>query len=338
MAEVRTSSGMKLTTEVTELEMPHSVCSVYSVVPKRHFHHIANTTNNAVESKQALKCAGVAVMRQLLFIILSAGLIAACQSPEPPAEADTETETVTTPAVAVESASDACHLSMGWDPWEPYHFIAAGGQVQGLDVDLVSALAEDVGCSLEFVQGNWASLLRLIRLGDLDLLPGATHTPEREDFSWFSDPYREEHFMVYVRIDDADEWQDQSIETLLESGFRIGVTQGYIYPQAISRFQGEERFRGQFIEAAVGELNFSNLMDHRIDGFVEDPFVAAAIQRRRSWGTEIVPLELDFSAGEVHLLFSRESTNENLVNAFNEALEGLRDDGRYDQIMARYLD
>lgn len=273
-------------------------------------------------------------MKKFPAIFLSAGLVAACQSPEPPAEVETSTP----PVVAVETARDDCHLSMGWDPWEPYHFVAAGGQVQGLDVDLVSALAEEVGCSLEFVQGNWASLLRLIRLGDLDLLPGATHTPEREAFSWFSEPYREEHFLVYVRIDDASRWADQTLESLLEDGFRLGVTQGYIYPRAISRYQGQDRFQTQFIEAAVGELNFSNLMDHRIDGFVEDPFVTAAIQRRRSWGTAIVPLKLDFSAGEVHLLFSRESTSKNLVETFNEALDALREDGRYDRIMARYLD
>lgn len=274
-------------------------------------------------------------MKPISVVILSAGLVAACQSPEPPMEAE---PTPVAPLTMTESLADDCHLSMGWDPWEPYHFVAAGGQVQGLEVDLISALAEEVGCSLSFVQGNWASLLRLIRLGDLDLLPGATHTPEREAFSWFSDPYREEHFMVYARIDDAARWADQPLEALLDDGFRLGVTQGYIYPDAINRLQGEDRFRGQFIEAAVGELNFSNLMDHRIDGFVEDPFVTASIQRRRSWGTAIVPLALDFSAGQVHLLFSRESTNENLVEAFNQALDTLREDGRYDQIMARYLD
>jgi polar amino acid transport system substrate-binding protein len=274
-------------------------------------------------------------MIRATLLCLPLVLLIACQSPEPPESVETRPDEAST---AIETAAADCHLSMGWDPWEPYHFTAAGGQVQGLDIDLVSALAEEVGCSLSFVQGNWASLLRLIRLGELDLLPGATHTPEREAFSWFSDPYREEHFRIYVRIEDAAGWSDQSLEDLLAEGFRLGVTQGYIYPEEVASLQADERYQGRFIEAAVGELNFSHLLDHRIDGFIEDPFVSAAIQRRRGWGGGIVALDLDFSAGEVHLLFSRTSTSENLVEDFNRALETLREDGRYDRIMARYLD
>ena len=50
---------------------------------------------------------------------------------------------------------------MGWDPWEPYHFAGAGGRVQGLDIDIVSELGDRVDCELEWVQGNWASLLKI---------------------------------------------------------------------------------------------------------------------------------------------------------------------------------
>ncbi|MFU8832682.1 MAG: hypothetical protein ACNA7J_11090, partial [Wenzhouxiangella sp.] len=75
----------------------------------------------------------------------------------------------------------------------------------------------------------------------------------------------------------------------------------------------DERFSENFVEAAVSELNFANMMDHTIDGFVEDPFVATAIDRRRNWGLEIEPLDLDFGRGQVHLLFSRESVDEDLV-------------------------
>lgn len=274
-------------------------------------------------------------MNRTLTVFLSLFLLSACEGPEPPAE---EQPPAAEPETVAETPAEACHLNMGWDPWEPYHFVSAGGQVQGLDVDLVTALAEEVGCSLSFVQGNWASLLRLIRLGDLDLLPGATHTPEREEFSWFSEPYREEQFKLYVRVEDLSRWEGHSLEELLEDNFRIGVTQGYIYPDELARFQGRERHQAQFVEAAVGELNFSNLLDHRIDGFVEDPYVAAAIQRRRSWGTGIEPLAMEFGAGEVHLLFSRASTTENLVESFNQALEELQASGRYEQITQRYLE
>jgi polar amino acid transport system substrate-binding protein len=278
-------------------------------------------------------------MPRYLLIPVLALLIAACQPADQPETPTLVDEPPTVGETIAERPDDRdCQLSMGWDPWEPYHFSGVGGQVQGLDIDLVSAAAERVGCELTFVQGNWASLLQLIRLGELDLLPGASHTPEREEFAWFSDPYRHERFELYVRAIETSEWQGESVENLLENGMRIGITQGYIYGDVIDSLQGDDRYAENFIEASVGELNFTRLMDHRIDGFVEDPFVASTIQRRRSWGTDIEALPFDLGGGEVHLLFSHASTSAELAAAFNQALADMRSESEYDAIMARYLD
>lgn len=269
-------------------------------------------------------------------------LLSACQqADETPAPAtppsEVETETPASQAQADEM-DQRCELTMGWDPWEPYHFAGAGGRVQGLDIDIVSELGDRVDCQLEWVQGNWASLLRLLQAGELDMLPGATFTPEREQFAWFSDPYREERFALFVRSEEVDQWSDQALGSLLDGGFRIGVTQGYIYSGPIQALQSDSRYSGQFIEAPIGELNLHALLDYRIDGFLEDPFVVAAIQRRRSGSSEIDSLDLDFGSGEVHLLFSRQSVSQDLVQQFNEALEAMRTDGTYEDIMNRYKD
>jgi polar amino acid transport system substrate-binding protein len=275
-------------------------------------------------------------MKWTLAVLTSAFMLAACQAPE---DTEPRPESATTNGVLERLAPETeapCQLTMGWDPWEPYHFSTAGDEVQGLDIELVTALADQVGCELAFIQGNWASLLSLIRVGELDLLPGATHTPEREEFSWFSAPYREETFLLYVRVDEARDWEADSLQSLLDQEFRLGVTQGYIYGDPINELQMDEQYSDNFVEAAVAELNFANLMDHTIDGFVEDPFVAAAIDRRRNWGLDIEPLALEFGYGQVHLLFSRESVDEELVHEFDQALRTIRADGTYDRIMGRY--
>lgn len=278
-------------------------------------------------------------MKRWIVFLALVFLLAACEqadSPEPTAQPpETDEEAI---EVAATEPEETCNVSIGWDPWEPYHYSAAGGEVQGLDIDLVAALARRANCELEFVQGSWAGLLRLIRTGDLDLLLGATRTPEREQFAWFSEPYREESFSLYVRSIEGSQWAGKELTELLEAGFRIGVTQGYIYSEDVSFLQSDHAYRENFVEAAVGELNFTHLMDHRIDGFLEDPFVFAAIDRRRTWGVEMEPLPLDLGSGEVHMLFSRESVSEPVVTRFNEALAELRDSSEYEQIMSRYRD
>ncbi len=280
-------------------------------------------------------------MKHLIGLFALTLILVGCESadpPEPEAPASPQPPTEEQQTTATTETEEACEITMGWDPWEPYHFSGLGGRVQGLDIDLITAIAERTDCEIEFLQGSWAGLLRMIRTGELDLLLGATRTDEREEFAWFSDPYREENFSLYVRSAEAEQWSDQSLQDLIEGGFRIGVTQGYIYTSEITDLQSDPAHGDQFIEAAVGELNFTHLLDHRIDGFLEDPFVFTAIDRRRNWGVEMEPLNLAFGSGEVHMMFSRESVDESLVQRFNEALAEMRADSEYDQIRARYLD
>lgn len=289
-------------------------------------------------------------MRNWTILITLAALLVACQPSDSPdgsiepatsepatEELAAETDQAEKTRAGAETADPSCEISVGWDPWEPYHYIGPGGEVQGLDIDIVSALAEHVGCELDFVQGSWAGSLRLIRNGELDILLGATPTPERQEYALFSDPYREERFELYVRIEDAARWRGKDLPELLDEGFVVGVTQGYIYSDEVSELQMNEKYREQFVEAAVGELNFTHLMDHRIDGFLEDPFVFAAIDRRRNWGVAMDPVSLEVGSGEVHMLFSRETIDPELVEDFNRALEALHESSEYKAIMGKYL-
>ncbi len=244
-------------------------------------------------------------------------------------------------AAGGETASDAasaCALTVGWDPWEPYHYLAIGGQPQGLDIEIVGAVAEHAGCDLEFLQGGWDTLLRLLRAGELDLMLGATRTPAREDWARFSEPYRSESFRLYVLDRQAEEFAGRGLEALLEDGFRLGVTQGYYYGPGINRLIEQPGLENQVLEAPVGELNFTWLLDMQIDGFIEDPFVAAAIERRRRDAEPIVALPDELSEGQVAFMFSRESVDAGVVERFNAGISALRDSGRHQALLDQYLD
>lgn len=258
--------------------------------------------------------------------------------PLPPDESEEPVELRQVEDRPVEQVVDEaeCLLSMGWDPWEPYHYLGNQGEVQGLDIEIISAITDEIGCDLEFVTGNWAGHLRQIQHGSLDVLGGATRTDEREAFARFSEPYRTENFALYIRPGESDRYTGDSLSELLEDGFRLGLTQGFVYGEEVTQLQERGRFDEQIIEAPMGELHFTRLQDHRLDGFLEDPYVVASIQRRRGWQDEVEAHPMTFDSGEVHFMFSREGVDESLVDRFNEALENLRETGQYDEIMNRY--
>ncbi len=288
-------------------------------------------------------------LRLLSLALTCLLLLVACQPDDGPEieeaapTAEPEAEVAETDEAVVDERreeefvdEEPCTLSMGWDPWEPYHFMGTTGAVEGLDIEIASAMADVVGCDLEFVQGNWASLLRQIQQGELDFLGGATRTSERERFAWFTQPYRNEQFQLFVYADQSDEFSGETLEELLEDGFRLGVTQGFIYSEEVSELQGDPRFEDQFIEAPLGDLHFARLQDQMIDGFLEDPFVAAAIERRRGWENDVETHPIEFPVGDVHFMFSRESVSEDRVEAFDEALGTIRESGRYQEILDQY--
>ncbi len=74
-----------------------------------------------------------------------------------------------------EPAED-CTLVVGWDPWEPYQYQDLGGELRGLDVELIEGLASRIGCQTRFLASDWASLLKMLKKGDVNMLPGATMT------------------------------------------------------------------------------------------------------------------------------------------------------------------
>ena len=78
------------------------------------------------------------------------------------------------------------------------------------------------------------------------------------------------------------------------------------------------------------------LMQHSIDVFVEDPFVAIYNLRRKGLTDQIKQLPIDIHTGDVHLMFSKATVNQKTVDRFNKALAKMRQGRIYAKIMERY--
>ena len=271
--------------------------------------------------------------RKFLFGLLSCFILvlASCgESPEPQKTQVKKEE----PKPSIVAAK--CRLNMGWDPWEPYQYLTPDDKVQGLEIELVGAMAKKAGCELNFVQKNWMNLLNGIRNGSIDMLGGASKTSARESFAYFSDEYRSESFILYVRKGEAGKYANQSLKQLLDSDFRIGVTHDYIYGEQVSQFQDSDEYRDKFVSVPTTEVNYYNLVQNQIDGFLEDPFVAAYTIKRKGLQEDIEAHPLEVHSGSVAIMFSKKSVTQETVEAFNKALAKLKQTGEYQKILEKY--
>lgn len=254
-------------------------------------------------------------------------------SPPPPTEE--KTASAEAPVVA---AAPTCTLRMGYDPYEPYQFVDIEGHVQGLDVELVNAMAQLAQCDIQYEQKEWATLINELRDGKIDVLAGATRNPDRENFALFSKPYREESFALFIRHGEVDQWTGKNIDVLVKkSKMRIGITDGYVYGDEVNQLLDNSTYSKQFTSASMSEVHFANLIDQKIDGLLEDPFVAAAIIRHKNLAEQVNKNGVSVGAGKVHLMFSKASVKAETVAQFDMALDTLQTSGRYNEIIERYL-
>lgn len=242
-------------------------------------------------------------------------------------------------AAPAEQPDAECRLKMGWDPWPPFHYSGVGGEMAGFDVELVTAMAREAGCELDFERDSWAALLGHVREGSVDLITGATVTEAREEFALFSDPFREEEFGLYIRTGEAGRWSADTLQELMAQGFRLGVTDAYVYGDVVQEVLDDPDFAAQVHDSRFGEANISRLLEREIDGFIDDVFAATTMIRRLGYEGAISQHGMSLGPrGEVRIMYSQVSISPELVERMNDSLANLKASGEYEAIERRYLD
>lgn len=266
--------------------------------------------------------------------------ISSCD-PNKPAPVSTA-QPETTPAVASTAAAPAkpaatCQLKLGFEAWEPYQYTALDNKPAGLDIELVQAIAGQMGCDITAQQGTWMDLIGALKSGGVDLLLGASVTPARQEYAYFSDPYRQEQFVLFVRSEDVAGYPQNTLADFVGSGKKVGIISEYYYGAEFAELFKQDALKQQFIEASLGELNLARLLDQDIDGMLEDSFVGHAMLRRKGLDKQIGAHSISMGNTDVFVMFSKATVKPEQVSAFNQALAAIKADGRYNAIVQRYI-
>ena len=283
----------------------------------------------------------------LLSVSIAILLLSGCdntkiQEPEEQAKEQAKEQPASQPIVkekikiAENMIAQSCQLTMGWEPWEPYHYEDIDKQVKGLDIELMEMITAETGCEINFKKGDWKVLLHELKLGEIDLLTGASITEKRKEYAMFSDGYRTESFRLYVRAGEAEKFSSHNMKTLIDNGFRLGVTMDYIYNDEVNSLQDDPTYADKIIAVSTGLINLSKLYDGVIDGFLEDSVVGSSSIHRQGLEEQIDVHPYVINSGDVHVMFSQTSVDEATINSFNLALAKIKADGRHKLLIDKY--
>lgn len=200
------------------------------------------------------------------------------------------------------------------------------GQLVGIDMDLIRAIAEEEGFSVDIQSLGFNAALQGVQSGNYDMaIAGASITDERKQMYDFSDPYFDSGVLMAVpESSDISGYEDLAGKTV---AVKTG-TEGETFAKSIASQYGFDTISVDQTSTMVQMLQ-SGQADAMFDDY---PVVAYGIAQGN--GMKAVT---EKEAGNSYGALVAKGRNPELLQAFNEGLAKLKANGTYDQIMERYL-
>jgi polar amino acid transport system substrate-binding protein len=247
-------------------------------------------------------------------------------------------------ASPVLSQQESKVLRSGWYQWDPYQYEIVKNDLKhltGLDVQLLRAVFGKMGIELQIDPVGWRQHQLDVKDGTRDIAGGAFRSKEREEYAYYSIPYRSEKDMLYVRKGEQKKFKFNTAEELvkiLESGtYKLGVIDGYFYGAPLMQYINDPQYANRIIKVQDDRANFTNLLEHKIDAFPIDHLVGATLGWRHGWQKQVVEMPNPVFEDSIHVLFSKKTTSPELVERFNQTLLQMQKSGEYNKVMRNYL-
>ena len=242
------------------------------------------------------------------------------------AEAAPETEGET--AEASEEATGGAEAAGGtlvmatnaeFPPYEYYE----DGDIVGIDVEIAKAIAAKLGMELQIEDMAFDAIIPAVTSGKADFgAAGMTVTEERQRSVEFTDTYANSHQVAIVKEDSDITGSDALAGKII--GVQLGTT-GDALATEIKDATVERYNKG--LEAV------QSLTQGKIDAVVIDQATAEAFVKK----TEGIKI-LEEKMSEEEYAIAIKKGNMELVEKMNEAIKELKEEGKIDEIVAKYMD
>lgn len=213
--------------------------------------------------------------------------------------------------------------------FKPFEYTDEQGNFVGIDVDILAAIAEDQGFKYELKSLGWDASIAACQAGQADaMIAGASITDDRKSSGWiFSDGYyNATQCMTVAKDSDIKDFEGLS-------GKQVAVktgTQGATYAESLKDKYG----------FTISYFEDSPTMYQAVAGgqaaacFEDTPIMASSI---KAGGLDLKIVEGSENKGSPYGLAIFNSNNQEFLDMFNKGLKNIKDNGKYDEIIKKYL-
>ena len=209
--------------------------------------------------------------------------------------------------------------------WAPFTYHDENDELVGYDVEVARLVAEKLGVTATFVEGEFDGLLAGVEGGRYDMVAnGVNVTPERAEAYSFSDPYLYDSTVVIVR-DDYDEIRSMEDLAGKTTGNTITSTYAILAESYGATTQGVDDF-AQTIEL---------LEAGRIDATLNSSVTYSYFMSQQP--DAAIKVACSDDPQQLALAMPKNDDAATLVEAVNQALAELRDSGELAALSEQYF-
>lgn len=213
--------------------------------------------------------------------------------------------------------------------FKPFEYTNEKNEFVGIDVDLLAAIAEDQGFEYELQSLGWDAAVAAVQAGQADgIIAGATIKQERIDSGWiFSDGYFDATQTFVV----AEGSNIASFEDL--AGANVAVKNGTAGMDFANSLKDQYGFTVTVFEDSP--TMYQDVILGNSAACVEDtPIMAASI---KEGGLALqIPAGME-SEGAPYGFAIMNKNNQELLDMFNKGLANIKANGKYQEILDKYL-
>lgn len=277
----------------------------------------------------------------LLCAVMTAGMLVGCGSGSDSSSSTAqETQAAETPATDDADAADdaaADDKASSDKVWvvatdtvfKPFEYTNENNEFVGIDVDILAAIAEDQGFEYELQSLGWDSGVAAVQAGQADaLIAGATIKQERIDSGWiFSDGYYDAT-QTFVIPTDSDITSFEDLE-----GKSVAVKNATAGADFANSLKDEYGFTVTVFEDSP--TMYQDVLLGNSAACVEDTPIMASSIKEGDLALKI-PEGME-SEGAPYGFAIMDENNQELLDLFNAGLKNIKENGKYDEIIDKYL-
>lgn len=227
-------------------------------------------------------------------------------------------------------AEEEKHFVIATDKgFSPFEFEDENGNIVGIDMEILAAIAEDQGFTYDLHYIGWDAAIAECQAGQADgMIAGASITEERKESGWiFSDGYYEATQGMAVAVDsDIVSFDDLK-------GKNVVVKNGTMSDSYATDLSQEFGFN--VVRVSTSPDMYQQVMGGQAAACFDDtPILKYSIQAgelsmKFVENTENEPADYGFA------IFNPD--NQELIDLFNAGLASIKENGTYDEILKKYL-